>query len=292
MLVLFTLLRLLVAVVTAVDVGRLIPQSGPEALAAKDELDKCRVNLNSVSKEDPGNGGLFGLGSSKKDHRIELIQKRMDKALTMYLGNNACLRYYLKDHVDFGEIGTSTGIMIALNLILENEPDYKVQMLNLNVMDRDMNTMRRKDDLRDKKVDFALEYPIHTHTREGYNEEYIDVCFENFKRDMSWKSQPTVIEALVSLEFGLSSITSNYEKSSDRIGGTNKEFTEANELLGSVVQSMEYSMNTIEAELRNINEDTFSKQGFYFGATIVAYLTACFIEVIWLKRIMRNYHYI
>ncbi|VEU20950.1 DEKNAAC101844 [Brettanomyces naardenensis] len=282
--------------VSAVQLSRTIPLSGKNAAALNTRITQRRHELNSLKNSlDTSTPGFFGSGVSKsKLKEIDQAVAKLKSAVNEYLICNSCLRYYVGDFVDFAELDQSpggyTGLLIAINLKLEDTPDDKLQSLNMNVMDEQKNILRRKNDIRDRNIHMAIDFPVISKDRESYSDQYIDVCFENLKVDRSWNSHPRGIDSSMSIDFGLPSIASNYEKSNQKMSEIQKEFIKAEGLIESIVQKMYFDMAKSETELRDVNEDTYSKQTMLFVATIVTLCVSTLGETYWLKRYLETHH--
>ena len=203
------LLLLCITQVESIKIGRQIPVSGRGATELNNKIKSIREELNTyrLNHQDDSNGFIRRefLGSYQKDVNkiIDKLKSEMDK----YLQLNSCLRYYFQDFVDFSELESSEGgaahILLAINVVMENEPNTRIQSLNLNIMDKDVNALRRKNGIHEHEIHIAVDYPVLSKTREEYGGEYTDFCFENLKVDRSWSSDPHDINVYTDISLSL-----------------------------------------------------------------------------------------
>ncbi|QPG73342.1 hypothetical protein FOA43_000652 [Brettanomyces nanus] len=293
------LVLLLLPCYAAVEVGKIIQVSGSNAVQINSLVSQRRHELNSLKDKIKGSSkGFFRSSGISSSQRKELDNafENLQSAVNDYLICNTCLRYHLNDYVDFDEVDQSPGgykgVMVAINIRFQGEPDHKIQMLNLNVMDRDMNTLRKISGIHEQAVHMAIDYSVLTKDRTSYSKEYIDICFENLKVDRSWNSKPREIDADMSIEFGMPSIASIYKKSSEKIGKIQKKLLRADTELEAIVKQTLFTRANADNALRDINEDTYAKQTILCTATIVVYIIASLCQTLWLKRYLRVHNYL
>ncbi|GME81658.1 unnamed protein product [Ambrosiozyma monospora] len=202
--------------VNAVRVGVQIPESGKETETLLREFS----NLQPAFKEVQDSHEMIEDEIDTQSEDDKTVQK-MREIVTRYVEMNPCFRYYLHEYMDFHEFEFSgntrnslTNALIAIDIQFLVEPDQRTQVLNLNILDRNFNMLRRKERLVEKDVHMVVDYSFFNDL-DKFNSEYIDVCFENIKVDKSWSSRPRVIDAYMTIEFGMSQIVNNYMKSSE-----------------------------------------------------------------------------
>lgn len=293
--IILALILLCITQAQSIKIGRQIPVSGRGATELNTKIKGIREELDSyrISHQDDSNGFIRRrhefLGSYQKD--VDKIINNLRQEMNKYLQLNSCLRYYFQDFVDFSELESSEGsaahILLAINMIVENEPNPRVQSLNLNIMDKDMNALRRKNGIHERESHIAVDYPVMSKSREEYGNEHIDFCFENLKVDRSWSSDPHDINIYTDISFGLPAIKSNYMESTNRIGKINEKLEKSDTELDAMVNQMQSSMATAYSRLRDMNEDTYSKQTIFYILILCSYFGTCIFEILWLRRVLR-----
>ncbi|GMG33471.1 unnamed protein product [Ambrosiozyma monospora] len=269
--------------VSAVKVGVQIPESGKDTELLLREFSKLQPAFKEVQEsheivDDEINS------DTEDDKTVQKIRE----LVTRYVEINPCFRYYLHEYMDFREFEFSgnarnslTNALIAIDIQFLIEPDQKTQVLNLNILDRNLNMLRRKERLDKKDVHMVVDYSFFNDL-DKFNSEYIDVCFENIKVDKSWSSRPRIIDAYMTLEFGMSQIVNNYKKSSEGLSEQGKKLEEISRELTMISHQLHDNVVNSESKLRNTNEDTNGKV-VIMSFCFVCFLTlSCLAQLIWL----------
>lgn len=277
-----------------IQVGRQIPVAGSYAKKLNEEISNQRLKLKLLEEKE-NNDDMFSFGNSWRSKGLQKQRTELRNSLSgkikEYLMLNTCLRYYLNDVFDFSALDFSknayTGIWIAITVNIDNEPDHNTQSFNLNVMDRMMNVLRRKDDI-SQNLHVAIDYPVRSRNRDEYDKEYVDICFENQKIDLSWNSNPPTIDTYTIINFGFADIKQESEKLASIVDDTSKSFQEAEVELLNLIKQTDMGMGSAYADLRNATEDTYTKQWMFLTATIILYCMLGVFELLWIRSLLRH----
>lgn len=247
---------------------------------------------------------IYGMDDGSNNHqredlafqkKLERLNAKLQKIVTNYLISNSCLRYYLSDHINCSQIGTdpqtSESVMLAFKFDFSSdyEIDSRIQKLNLNVLDKNANTLRRINSINQESLRVLVDYPLTEKTPEFCNEQYFDVCFENLKHDKSWSSRPSTVEAMMEIEFGVEALSERYKQSTQLIDDIAHRLEKVGEELDAVVFQLQRNLETSEPALRNKNEDTLDKYMRLFILTFMIYLIANFGQMLWLYKYLKNH---
>ncbi|KAG7879211.1 hypothetical protein KL905_003390 [Ogataea polymorpha] len=270
------LLLLFIGPVSALRFGVCIQPSAGNAIDLFRTVNDYQSRINAMNK----------LNNKER----QLLTERFETAITNYISSNTCLRYYLKDHLEISMEGDKqlemSNILISLDIHINEPIDAKIQQLNLNVIDRHGNTLRRKNNLQDQNIQMVVDFPLYDH-RNDYKVEYLDLCFENIKIDQSWKSSPKDIEAYTTLKFGVPEILKTYEENSkELLTVKSKLFKIENEVDQIITQIRQ--MLSDESKLRNLNEAILSNFSLFGILIVLILMLSGGVQLWWLINCMKK----
>lgn len=262
------------------------------------------TDINLINHE------LYSMDFEKDQKNVEKLNLKLNKILESYLINNSCLRYYLNDYVKFSDIDkfnknlnndnndnnndkkidSNEGFMIAFNFEFSSngEIDSRIQKLNLSLLDKNVNILRRINNINQENLKLLINYPLNNKDEEFFNNQYFDLCFENIKYDKSWNSKPIPINAFIEINFGINEISEKYHQSTLLIYDASNELNKIDNELDIIVNQLLKNLETSEPELRNKNEDTLTKYMIYFILTFVIYLIVNFGQIFWLIKYLKK----
>ncbi|KAG7816695.1 hypothetical protein KL919_003991 [Ogataea angusta] len=270
------LLLLFIGPVSALRFGVCIQPSAGNAIDIFKTVNDYQSRINTMNK------------LNKKERQI--LMEQFETAVTTYISCNTCLRYHLRDHL---EVDTENikpfemnNILISLDIHINEPIDAKLQQLNLNVIDRHGNTLRRKNNLQEQNVQMVVDFPLYDHGND-YTLEYLDLCFENIKIDQSWKSAPKVIEAYITVKFGVPEILKTYEENSkELLTVKSKLFKVENEVDQILTQIRQ--MLSDESKLRNVNEAILSNFSLFGILIVFILILSGAMQLWWLINCMKQ----
>lgn len=277
--------------ISAVKLGMQIP---PNPNGDNDLLTDINLLHHEIyGMDDSSNNNLRNDAAFQK--KLEKLNAKLQKILTDYLINNSCLRYYLADYINFSQTGidpkTSESVMLAFNIEFpsDNHIDQRIQRLNLNVLDRNANTLRRINNINQQSLRLLVDYPLTEKTPEFCSEQYVDICFENLKHDKSWNSKPSTVEVFMEIQFGVEALSERYKQSTQLIDDIANRLGKVDEELDAIVAQLQRNLETSEPALRNKNEDTLDKFMRLFILTFLIYLLANFGQMFWLYKYLKGH---
>lgn len=263
------------------------------------------TDINLINHE------IYSLDFEKDQKNFEKLNLKLNKILESYLIDNSCLRYYLSDYIKFSEINkfnnkkdlvdenriegnkkidSNEGLMIAFNFKFSSnsEIDSRIQKLNLSLLDKNVNILRRINNINQENLKLLINYPINNKNEEFFNNQYFDLCFENVKYDKSWNSKPIPINVFIEINFGINEISDKYHQSTLLIYDASKELNKIDNELDLIINQLLKNLETSEPELRNKNEDTLTKFMIYFILTFLIYLIVNFGQIFWLIKYLKK----
>ncbi|KAG7696366.1 hypothetical protein KL915_002730 [Ogataea haglerorum] len=267
---------LFIGPVSALRIGVCIQPSAGNAVDLFKTVNDYQSRINTMNK------------LNKKERQT--LTERFETAVTNYLSCNTCLRYYLEDHleIDTGNIKQleMSNILISLDIHINESIDTKIQQLNLNVIDRNGNTLRRKNNLQEQNVQMVVDFPLHDH-RNGYKLEYLDLCFENIKIDQSWKSVPKDIEAYVTMRFGIPEILKTYEENSKELLTVKSKLLKIENEVDQIITQLRQMLSN-ESKLRNVNEASLSNFSLFGILIVLVSILSGAVQLWWLINCMKQ----
>jgi hypothetical protein len=273
---------LLTPLIEAISIGIEIPPSIGESNDLLTDISLIHQELYSIQG-----------GYSKNKKKIASLNKQLDKVVNDYLIRNVCLRYYLKDYVTFNdeEINSNinNGLIISLNFKFNGlDKDSRNQVLNLSILDKFANTLRRINKIKEDNLNILIDYPLNNKDENFYNEQYFDLCFENLKYDKSWNSKHNSIDTDLELSFGIKSISNKYKESSILISSINEQLNRIYVELDAIASEILKNLRTSEPELRNRNESNLTMYVISFTIIFIIYLIVNISQIYWLIKYLKK----
>lgn len=277
--------------ISAVKLGMQIP---PNPTGDNDLLTNINLLHHEIyGMDDSSNNNLRNDAAFQK--KLEKLNAKLQRILTNYLINNSCLRYYLADYINCSQTSvdtkTSESVMLAFNIELPSDHhiDQRIQRLNLNVLDRNANTLRRINNISQQSLRLLVDYPLTEKTTEFCSEQYVDICFENLMHDRSWNSKPSSIEVFLEIQFGVEALSERYKQSTKLIDDIANRLGKVDEELDAIVAQLQRNLKTSEPALRNKNEDTLDKFMRLFILSFLIYILANFGQMLWLYKYLKGH---
>ena len=269
-----------------VKVGIEVPPSRHESTDLLTDIDRIHQELYALDIKD-----------SKNSKRIQELDEKVQNAIADYSSSNSCLRYQLREYMSYAQFlddskaNVNNGMLVSINVKFSDTEQYidpDAQIININILDKAGDTLRRIGHIREDQVRLLIDYPMISTGEKHYNKQYFDLCFENFKYDKSWNSHVLPILAHVELSFGVDTIKSKYEKSSSNIEKLTKKLERVSNEIEIVAEQLIKHLDTSEPLLRDMNEDTLSKYVILFAIIFVIYVGINFTQIYWLIRYLKN----
>ncbi|KAG0672273.1 hypothetical protein C6P42_003284 [Pichia californica] len=241
---------------------------------------------------------IYKMNPNIDSKKMEKLNLKLKKTLDTYLINNSCLRYYLNDYIQFNniepnqmEIHSNEGFMIAINIEFINEESInsKVQKINLSLIDKNINILRRINNINQRNLKLLINYPLTEKNEEYFNDQYFDMCFENVKYDKSWTSKQIEVDSNIEINFGIEEISNKYHQSTLLIYDAQNELMKIDKELEIIIDQLLNNLKTSEPELRNKNEDTLDKFMKLFIFTFVIFLIVNFFQGFWLIKYLKKH---
>lgn len=234
--------------------------------------------------------------NTNNNNQLDNLNTKLNKILNSYLINNSCLRYYLSDYIKFSSIRNeinlkvNQGLLISFNFQFTNQFDSKIQKLNLSLIDKYGNILRRSNDIQKDELNFVIDFPIDANNEYMFKNEYFDLCFENLKYDKSWNSKAEILESSIEILFGMQSINEKYQKSTKLIDSYSNKLKKIDNELDIIIDQLLKNLKTSEPELRNKNEDTLEKYLKSFIIIFVIFIIVNILQVFWLIKYLKNHN--
>ncbi|KAH3661557.1 hypothetical protein OGAPHI_006405 [Ogataea philodendri] len=264
--------------VGALRFGITVPPSAGNAIDLVQSVNDYQSRLHSASK------------LSRKER--QLLTEQFENRVTDYITSNTCLRYHLKDHIQVEQLAEKemyfdmSNILISLDMEINKPIELRRQQLNINVIDRHGNTLRRKTNLQEQNVQMVVDFPLYNH-KDDYKSEYFDLCFENINIDQSWRSSPKNIDAYLTIKFGVPEILKTYEENSKNLGSVKSELLRIENDIDQLTAQMRQLL-TDESKLRNTNEAILSNFSICAIFTVIVLVVSTVTQLWWFINHMKK----
>lgn len=281
----FYLLFWITPVIHGLSIGIQVPPSlegSTDLLTEINSIHEELYSLNNVVRN-----GWGGRSYKNNIEKIRSLHKQIEISVNNYLLKNTCLRYYLTEYISFDELKShrDKGFLVSLNFKINGIND---QILNLNILDKDANTLRRISKIKERNLNVLIQYPLNEKTEEFYAEQYFDLCFENFKHDKSWSAKISLLEVYLELAFGIETISQKYQDSTTLLSQVNDELDKIYREVEAVSNDIVKSLKTSEPELRNRNENNLTTYMVLIIIICVIYVIVNFTQIYWLIKYLKN----
>lgn len=283
-----TLLLLTRVITASVSIGMEITESKNGDRDLLSDIDLVHQKMYSLND----------LNDIKNSKILDDFNNQISKIINNYLINNSCLRFYLNEYSTLENVlnmknsKINNGLLVSINVDFSDTDfhiDQNRQTININILDKDGNTLRRINKVNNDKLNLLIDYPIHSENLEIYKQQYFDFCFENLKHDKSWNSVINSIFAKLDLSFGMETIKEKYKESSVYINDISSKLDKIYLEIDAITDQLVENLKTSEPLLRNKNEDTLEKYMKYVIITLIIYIIVNICQISWLIRYLKSH---
>lgn len=215
--------------------------------------------LGMIVPETPSKVKQLGAEITKLQENGE----SMDAILNVYLKSTACVRFETQEDI--------------ISIGIEIDREITNQIVSFVVIDNSNNILRSST-LKNKVTKLGI----------GFDGDFINICFENYRINQSWKVKSIDVMVMIDIKLGIGEIIREAKQSDIKIGRLVEEYIK----LGEEIKGMTnfwININSIEHEIRDLNEAILEKVSIYSILVIFGVISVSIYQIQWILNIIKSH---